>query len=347
MSSYDVHLVGSIPLRDANEVFATVGAMLGPRLPRIPDGETGARSHWLGWMEPIFSENPAFEPTGELSRVHASSDARPLHRVKPDVPASSIRFDKLRIADEAIKSFAVFQRAKSAGSLPERCRFQVSIANPISLVHRFIAEEWQEQVLAIYECALLQEIKTLAAAIPNDQLAIQWDIAQHIFTPLETQTPTRFGRTRAEMLKTFSAMAIRWGNAVPGEVELLYHLCYGDNAHRHAVEPASLAVAVDFANAVSAGIGRAIALIHMPVPRERCDDAYFEPLNQLKLRPETRLGLGRIHFTDGVVGTRRRIATAEKYAKDFLISTECGFGRRSPETIPELLQIHAEVAGIA
>ncbi len=36
--------------------------------------------------------------------------------------------------------------------------------------------------------------------------------------------------------------------------------------------------------------------------------------------------------------------TAEKYAAQFLIATECGFGRRAPETIAELLRIHAEVA---
>jgi hypothetical protein len=29
---------------------------------------------------------------------------------------------------------------------------------------------------------------------------------------------------------------------------------------------------------------------------------------------------------------------------DFSIATECGFGRRRPETIPELLRIHAAVA---
>jgi hypothetical protein len=36
---------------------------------------------------------------------------------------------------------------------------------------------------------------------------------------------------------------------------------------------------------------------------------------------------------------------AEKFAPEFSIATECGFGRRRPETIPELLRIHAEVAG--
>jgi hypothetical protein len=45
-----------------------------------------------------------------------------------------------------------------------------------------------------------------------------------------------------------------------------------------------------------------------------------------------------------VGGTRRRLATAEKYVKNFAIATECGFGRRPPETIPELLRIHAAAA---
>ena len=52
-----------------------------------------------------------------------------------------------------------------------------------------------------------------------------------------------------------------------------------------------------------------------------------------------------MHHTDGVAGTRKRIAAAEKHVRDFSIATECGFGRRRPETIPELLRIHAEVAG--
>jgi hypothetical protein len=82
----------------------------------------------------------------------------------------------------------------------------------------------------------------------------------------------------------------------------------------------------------------------MPVPRDRSDDGYFEPLRRLKLHPETRLCLGLVHYTDGVAGTRKRLATAEKYARQFGVGTECGFGRRDPATIPELLRIHAAAA---
>ena len=85
-------------------------------------------------------------------------------------------------------------------------------------------------------------------------------------------------------------------------------------------------------------------LVHMPVPRDRADDVYFEPLARLKLPPGTELCLGLVHHTDGAEGSRRRLATARRHAGAFSIATECGFGRRRAETIAELLRIHAEVA---
>ena len=121
------------------------------------------------------------------------------------------------------------------------------------------------------------------------------------------------------------------------DIELLYHFCYGDAGHRHVVEPTDMGDMVELANRLAAGATRNIDLVHMPVPRDRSDDAYFEPLKRLKLRPETELCLGLVHYTDGIDGTRKRLATAEKFVRDFSIGTECGFGRRDPSTIPELL----------
>jgi hypothetical protein len=40
-------LVGSIPLSSAEEVFRLTSEVLGDRLERVPDGETGGR---LGWI---------------------------------------------------------------------------------------------------------------------------------------------------------------------------------------------------------------------------------------------------------------------------------------------------------
>ena len=106
-----------------------------------------------------------------------------------------------------------------------------------------------------------------------------------------------------------------------------------------------MAAMVDLANRLAACVERSIDWIHMPVPVERDDDGYFEPLKGLGLRPETRLFLGLIHDSDGVKGTRRRMATADKFVSDYGIATECGFGRRPAETVAPLLDIHAAVAG--
>jgi hypothetical protein len=43
----NVYLVGSVPLADAQAVFETVSAVLGPHLFTLPDGETGERLDWI------------------------------------------------------------------------------------------------------------------------------------------------------------------------------------------------------------------------------------------------------------------------------------------------------------
>jgi len=130
-------------------------------------------------------------------------------------------------------------------------------------------------------------------------------------------------------------------NAVPEGVELGIHLCYGSYGHRHWMEPKDTANMVAVYNGLAGRVGRRIDWLHMPVPRDRADDAYYAPLKDLKLRPETEFYLGLVHLTDGVAGTERRRAVASKYIAGFGLATECGFGRRPPETIPDLLRLHA------
>ena len=67
----------------------------------------------------------------------------------------------------------------------------------------------------------------------------------------------------------------------------------------------------------------------------------------LKLKPETEFYLGLVHFTDGLQGAQRRLAAAKRVVSNFGVATECGFGRRPPETIPGLLKLHREVAQAA
>ena len=90
-----VHLVGSVPLSNAREVFETVSAALGQRLKRIPDGETGERSDWITWLEPVFADCPVLEKSGEVFRLHPTATPRTRYRLKPGKSAAQVTFDNL------------------------------------------------------------------------------------------------------------------------------------------------------------------------------------------------------------------------------------------------------------
>jgi hypothetical protein len=134
--------------------------------------------------------------------------------------------------------------------------------------------------------------------------------------------------------------------AVAADAELGIHICYGDLGHKHTLEPRDTGLSVTIANWLSGAIRRPINWIHVPVPRDRDDDAYFAPLRGLQLNPQTELYLGLVHYTDGVGGAKRRLAAARKVVSSFGVATECGFGRRDPQTVEGLLALHREVAAL-
>lgn len=342
--THNIHLVGSLPLASAREVFETTSKAFGTRLKRIPDGETGKRLDWITWLEPVFSDHPAFEPSDDVFQLHQAAKKHIRYKLKPGRSIDDVTFDNLFYADEAKASYATFAELKRARKIPADCKFQVDLVPAHSVIWLFVQDDLHQAVDKIFNDAVLREIDKIAAAIPHDQLAIQFDIASAVFARLERNEPTSYGKSKAEMQQTFSEIVVRLANRVPADIDLLFHFCYGDAGHKHVIEPTDMGDMVEFANRLSSQLKRTIQLIHMPVPRDRADDAYFEPLKKLKLHSATELCLGLVHYTDGVAGTKQRLATARKYVTQFAIGTECGFGRRDPATVPELLRIHAEVA---
>jgi hypothetical protein len=340
-----VHLVGSVPLNDARSVFETVSAALGSKLKRIPDGETGERSDWITWLEPAFADNPALEKSDELFRIHATGTARIRYRLKPGKTVKDVSFGNLFYADIAKASYAEFAALKRTGKIAPDVKFQIDLVPAHSVIWLFLKDDLHQQLDTIFNKALKHEIDKIAASLPHDQIAIQFDVASAVFARLQRNEPNAYGKTRAEMLTRFSAILADLAEQVPADIELMFHFCYGDSNHKHVIEPVDMGDMTDVANRLCMDIKRPIQLIHMPVPRDRSDDAYFAPLGRLQLKPETELSLGLVHYTDGVAGTRKRLATAERHTKRFSVATECGFGRRDPATIHELLRIHAEVAG--
>jgi methionine synthase II (cobalamin-independent) len=263
----------------------------------------------------------------------------PLLRLRPGFTSDGIQFPPLGYSAAAIGSYAEFARLKREGIIPRPIRFQVCLPTPLAPIHGVIVAEDQPMVEAAYEARTLTELNEILAAIPAQELAIQGDTAVK-FAILEGVLQTYMVNPEQEILTRL----MRLGNQVPPEVELGYHLCYGDAGHQHFKEPEDISKLVTIASGIAAGLARPLTWLHMPVPRNRTDTAYFAPLQQLRLGAETELYLGLVHRTDGVVGAQQRITAAQRVVSSFCVATECGLGRRPPETMAEVLQIHAAVA---
>jgi hypothetical protein len=265
--------------------------------------------------------------------------------LNPDVDARAVDFGSLGYGGSAALSYEVFTRLQREGVVPPRCRLQVSLPGPLEVVAGFVQTSDQLTVEAAYANAMWRELDTILTTVPPDRLAIQWDTCLQIGM-IDGWWPPPFDQAMDNVL----ARLVEQGAHVPDEVELGFHLCYGDYQHRHFVEPPDLSTCVAVANALATAIDRPINWVHMPVPIERDDDAYFAPLRQLALRPETELYLGLVHYRDGIEGASRRIATALRFAPEFGVATECGMARRpgdrggSRDTLPQLLGTHAAVA---
>ncbi|MCY4310458.1 MAG: hypothetical protein OXC54_03960 [Rhodospirillaceae bacterium] len=339
MSLTFAHLVGSLPYPDAATTFHEITTRLGRHVKRIPDGETGERARWIYWQRAKVENNPAMEvatddgPTqihqwdGKLVREWE------LFRFKDGVDAATVDFDP-GYAPDAIKSYDLFRQLRDAGEIPNGVRFQVCLPTPMAIGYWFVAPSARADFFLAYERAFRADLATICEAIPNEDLAIQWDVCQEVLA-WEGYFPDRPDSYKEDI----TGMLARLGNAVPEPVELGYHLCYGTPNDEHLVMPKDLANAVEMTHGILASLDRSLQFMHMPAPKDRDDDAYYGPLRDLNMPADCELFLGIIHHDDHL-GDQRRIAAARKAITDFGVATECGWGRGDPERAPGLLDSH-------
>ncbi len=334
-----VHFVGSIALDTVQEVFEAVGASLSPFMKRCPDGEVAGRRLWISWQWPLLRAAPFLEVESEnalpglgLCRL----------RVKQGIRPEQVRFGPLGYAREARTSYQDFCAARERGVLPRSVCFQVCLPTPLAVIATFIADRDVPTVLPAYEQAMVAEVARICAAIPHNDLALQWDVCIEML-----QWDGRFHGVPSisNMPEVFGTAFRRICSAVPADVTLGIHLCYGDMDAKHFVEPEDLSKAVGLANLIIENAGHPIQWVHVPVPINRDDDAYFTPLKSLRLPAGSELYLGVVHAADGVQGTVRRMKAARHFVRNFGIATECGMGRvRSPEAVRGILQVHSSAA---
>jgi ubiquinone/menaquinone biosynthesis C-methylase UbiE len=328
-----VHLVGSIPLPNAEAVFRIIGAGLGDRLRRIPDGETGPRADWIVWQYPVLSSRPQFEvapPAPEFYR------ALPRLRLREGVAADELRFEALGYAEAARSSYRTYSVLKRDGGVPRGCRFQVSLPTPLAPISAFVAVEDQAVVEPAYEAAMRFELEAILDEIPHDQLAIQWD-ANFEFGMIDGDLPVWFPDVDDGVLERL----LRISALVPPEVELGFHFCHGhdeQDPHRHR----GIERMVEIANALAARLHRPLNWVHIPLAREH-HDAALEPLRRLRVGAETEVYLGALHTDEPDHRVRRRIEAARAAAVEFGLAAPCGWGRLGSARVPELIDAHVRL----
>lgn len=325
-------LVGSVNLPDTEAVLRLIAGELGTHVRRIPDGETGDRLGWIGCQLPVIMA-AGFTPVAPVSY-----GGYELPQLVP--PEGEVVFGSLGYAAAAIESWATFQRLQAEGVIPAGIRFQVSLPTPQATVSAWVNEADRGRVLEPYAARLLAELEEIVAAIPNDQLAVQWDVAVEVGI---LDGPFRDPSDFEVIANRLAAL----GEVVPAAVELGYHFCYGDYGHEHFRQPDSLALCVALADRLTAQVRRQITWFHMPVPRHIEDEAYFAPLAGYRPRPGTELYLGIVYDRAGVDVSRRLAALAQsalRIGHTFGVATECGMGRVPTEDVVETVQRHAVLA---
>ena len=321
------HLVGSVPLANAEEVFRLVGRELGDRVRRIPDGETGPRADWIVWQYPVLSSRPQFEVAPPTPRSYR---ALPRLKIRAGEDPADLEFEQLGYAEAAAASFHTFSLLKRDAELPRGCRFQVALPTPLAPVSAFVAVEDAPAAERAYEAAMEIELRQVLEEIPHDQLAIQWD-TNFEFGMLEGDVPVWFPDVKGGILERL----IRISRLVPPDVELGFHFCSGHDEQQPRHAPRDMGRMVEIANALSASLDRPLNWVHMPVGSADAD--FLAPLRELRLPAATELYLGVIESGADVA---RAIAAAHEVVTDFGIATPCGWGRLPPRRVPQLVDAH-------
>ena len=327
----EVLFVGSIPLSSASKVFTKSLQAFPSRLRRVPDGETGGRANFIAWQHHVFP----------IEIIQSRCGGGPLPSTTTKYTLADLK--PTGYDDVALASYKTFCELRSAGKIPLGVRFQVSLPTPFSVVRGFIETECCVNIEPLYEDRLLQTLRRIQDSIPASDLSIQWDLPTEI-AALEYENgnledpyfKAYFTNVKSSLLERL----IRLVKTVDTEVPMGFHLCYGDFAHVHFVQPVDAKLLVEMADTIMETLSpiHKVAYIHMPVPKDKIDESYYKPLKSLELG-DTLLFLGLVHPKDEE-GTKKRIEVAQKvYPKSFGVSTECGLGKTPPEDLESIFQI--------
>jgi hypothetical protein len=341
-----VHFNGGVNLPDAETVFREIRARVPVGVSRIPDGETGDRRNWIAFQLDKFRQTPGLVESPPEDGNVPGYEQRPRVRLADGASPESITWPNLGYADAYQASFGIFRRLQAEGVIPAGIRFQVEYPTPLASINTYIAQQDQDALEPSYERALVADLDRVLAAIPHDQLAVQWDVAVE-FGILERA----FGATPHQTFEPIVERLARLVDHVPGDVPVGLHLCYGDYRHRHFKEPESLQTQVSVVNRLNARARRSVSWFAFTVPQYQRSPEFFTPLHGLRAVPGTELYFALVpyHPEEQAPGTTaEQVRLVDEHlinhpgngGVEWGICTECGMARAEREEITGLLDLH-------
>jgi hypothetical protein len=263
-----------------------------------------------------------------------------LVRLKPTADPNTVTFDTA-YDKPALESYATFDRLRAEGAIPQHVRFQVTLATPMATGFMYVSPVGRDRYLQAYERSLLLALDRILAGVPHRDLSIQYDVCQEVLM-FENYFPVPEPDYKRKVFEQLG----RLSQAVPEDVELGFHLCYGSPGDQPLVRLRDAAVLVELMNGIATAAKRRVDFIHVPVPKE-AGAGFFAPLRDWRGAKTTQLYLGLLQ-EDDADGNNARIAAARNVVPEFGVAAECGFGRRDPSHVPAILASHRHAAkGIA
>src|SRR5262249_45754068 len=157
--------------------------------------------------------------------------------------------------------------------------------------------------------------------IPADELAIQWDLAaeQGAVESALTQAAAAAKEVAQRMLQPARDVC----SAIPKNVHLGYHMCFGTLNGWPGRSPKDMTGAVLLSNAAVECSDRPVDFLHIPTLGSATDE-FFRPMSELK--PDgARVYMGAIHHLYGPEGMRPQLKTIQRYVPEFGLAAPCGF----------------------
>lgn len=334
-----VHFNGGVNLADTETVMREIATRVPGGVTRIPDGETGERQQWIFFQLQKFWQTPGLTQV-TMGDPDQGYEALPKVRLADGAAAEDVEWPDLGYAAVYQDSYATFRRLRDEGVIPTGVRFQAQYPTPLASINGWVVPEEQAAIEPGYERTLFADLAALLAAVPHEDIAVQWDVAVEFgilegpFEPAEDQG-----------FDALVARLVRCVDEVPATVPVGLHLCYGDYQHQHFVQPESLATQVRMSNAVAAGARRGVSWLSFTVPQDRSDTAYFASLADLDVPADTELFFALVAYhpnaqEPGTTTEQVRVIDDHLGSREWGVCTECGMARAEPEEIAGLLDQH-------